>query len=122
MKGYVDLYLLPLPKKEVPRYQRISTEFGRYMRKYGALTYREFLGDDLSVKGMASFTHKAKARRGEVVIAAVVDFKSRAHRDQVIRKTMSDPQVQKFIEKIMQTPLHNPKRMAYGGFKTFVQA
>jgi uncharacterized protein YbaA (DUF1428 family) len=117
MKGYVDLYLLPLPKKNIPAYRRQAQAFGRFVREYGALDYREFLGDDLFPKGLVSFTHEVKLGRGEVLTAAIVGFRSRAHRDQVMKKMFNDPRMAEMMKK---KPLFDMKKMVYGGFVTFV--
>ncbi len=117
MKGYVDLYLLPVPKKNIPAYRRQAQQFGRMAREYGALDYREFLGDDLFPKGVGSFTQRVKLGRGEVLTAAIVGFRSRRHRDQVMKKMFSDPRTAEMMEK---EPLFDMKKMVYGGFVTFV--
>jgi len=117
MKGYVDLYLLPLPKKNIPAYRRQAQGFGRIVREYGALDYREFLGDDLFPKGLVSFTRQVKLGSGEVLTAAIVGFRSRAHRDQVMKKIFNDPRMAAMMKK---KPLFDMKKMVYGGFATFV--
>lgn len=117
MSGYVDLFLLPLPKKHLARYRRQARAFGKVALELGALRYREFTGDDLVVKGMRSFGKKARIQRGEIVIAAVTEFKSRAHRDAVTKKMFTDPRLTAMMKA---EPLFSAKRMAYGGFKTFV--
>jgi hypothetical protein len=45
--GYVDGYVLPVPKKNLPAYRRMAKEAGKVWRKYGALDYKECLADDL---------------------------------------------------------------------------
>ena len=71
-------------------YRRQEQVFGRIIREYGALDYREFIGDDLFPKGMVSFTKRVKLLPGEVLIAAIAGFRSRAHRDQVLKKMFND--------------------------------
>ena len=117
MSGYVDLFLLPLPKKNLSRYRRQAQAFGKVALEYGAVRYREFADDNLVVKGMRSFGKNVRIKRGELVIAAVTEFKSRAHRDAVMKKLFNDPRLTAMMET---EPLFSAKRMAYGGFKTFV--
>jgi uncharacterized protein YbaA (DUF1428 family) len=120
MARYVDGFLLPIPKRKIAVYKRISTKAGRIWMKHGALEYRECVGDDLKVKkgmGMA-FAGAAKAKSGETVVFSWIVYKSRAHRDSVNRKVMKDPAIKK-----MMTPEAMPfdmKRMCYGGFKVIV--
>lgn len=116
-KSYADIYLLPLPKKNLRKYQSVATKFGLMAREYGAVRYREFMADDLFPKGVLSFKKAAKPKRGEVVIAAVVDFTSRAHRDKVMQKMFNDPRMKKMMEA---QPLSDMKKMYYGGFSSIV--
>ena len=108
--GYVDIYLLPIPERNVAAYREQATLFGQVAREYGALRYREFRGDDLDT---------FKVGDGDLLTAAVVDFKSRAHRDEVMAKVMCDERVDQLCG---QPPLADMSRMSYGGFETFVSA
>lgn len=119
MKGYVDLYLVPLPKKNLAAYQKIARKFGEIIRDHGALEYREWVGDDLNHKGMtASFPSKIKLKPGEVLISSVVEFNSKAHRNQVNKKIMNDKRMKDLMN---MKPLFDMKRMMYGGFSTIVK-
>ena len=120
MARYVDGFLLPLPKKNVAAYRRISQKAGRIWRKHGALEYIECVGDDLNIKGMGSFSRRMKASRGETVVFAWIVYKSKSHRNAVNKKVMKDPRI-----AAMMDPKSMPfdvKRMLYGGFKVFVDA
>jgi uncharacterized protein YbaA (DUF1428 family) len=109
IEGYVDIYLLPIPARNVDAYQQQATVFGEVVKEHGALSYREFRGDDLG-EGMG-------VEDGELLTAAVVDFESRAHRDDVMGKVMEDPRV---AELVAGEQLADMSRMRYGGFETFV--
>ncbi|HYD03860.1 MAG TPA: DUF1428 domain-containing protein [Alphaproteobacteria bacterium] len=123
MDGYVDVFVLSVPKKNLKKYQKISTAFGKVIKKYGALEYREFVADDLKVKnGVKSFIALQKPKKGEVVVTALVGFKSKKHRDQVNKNVMKDPSLKPMMEEMMKNPIHDYKTMTYGGFKTFVNA
>jgi uncharacterized protein YbaA (DUF1428 family) len=120
---YVDGYVLPIPKKNLPAYRRMPQKAAGIWREHGALEYRECVGDDLDVKaaaafGVVPFPRNLKLKRGETAIFSWIMFKSRAHRDRVNAKVMSDPRLAK-----MPTPMpHDVKRMVYGGFKILVAA
>ena len=117
--NYVDGFVLPVPKKNLQAYRRMSSKAGKVWRKYGALQYVEAVGEDLDVKFGASFKKVMKVKRGETVLFSWIVFKSRAHRDKVNAKVMSDPQMNELMEKGGAMPFEL-KRMAYGGFKFFV--
>ena len=118
--GYVDGYVLPVPKKNLQAYRRIAQKAGRIWREHGALEVRECVGEDLNVKWGVPFPRRIKLKRGETVVFSYIVFKSRAHRDRVNAKVMKDPRI-----KNMCDPKDMPfdvKRMAYGGFKVLVDA
>jgi uncharacterized protein YbaA (DUF1428 family) len=118
MARYVDGFVVPVPRKHLATYRRISQRAGRIWREHGALEYRECAGDDMRAKGMTPFPRNAKARSGETVVFSWIVYKSRAHRDRVNAKVMSDPRLDKMMDpKIMPFDV---KRMAYGGFKMIV--
>jgi len=119
MSGYVDLYLLPVPEGNLGRYRETATRFGAIVREHGGLNYREFRGDDLSADGAVSFTEGVPVGSEEVLTAAVVEFESRAHRDEVMQKVMQDPRV---AELMKEESIANMEQMRYGGFETIVTA
>jgi len=117
---YVDGFVLPLPKKNLQIYRRISSKAGKVWRKHGALQYVEAVGDDLDVKFGVSFKKIIKPKRGETVLFSWIVFKSRKHRDQVNAKVMQDPEMNKMMGN---SPMpFDLKRMTYGGFKFLVDA
>ena len=114
---YIDGFVIPIPKKNVPAYRRMAREGARIWKKYGAVEFRECVGDDLDVKMGKSFKRLAKAKPGETVFFSFIVFKSRAHRDRVNAKVLKDPAMQDMTDMPF-----NPRRMAYGGFKVVVDA
>ena len=114
---YVDGYVLPVPKKNIAAYRRMAAKGVRIWRDHGALEYRECVGDDLAVKFGLPFPALVKPKPGETVVFSWISFKSRAHRDRVNAKVMSDPRMCAMDPKSMP---FDCKRMVYGGFKTLV--
>jgi uncharacterized protein YbaA (DUF1428 family) len=118
MARYVDGFLLPVPKKNIEKYRSISYKAGKVWLEHGALEYRECVGDDLKVKGMASFPPSVKAKAGETVVFSWIVYKSRSHRDRVNKKVMNDSRIKNMMsEKSMPFDV---KRMLYGGFEIIV--
>jgi uncharacterized protein YbaA (DUF1428 family) len=121
---YVDGYVLPVPKKNLKEYRKMAAGASKIWRKHGALEYFECVGDDLSpnVGGMkiVKFPKMAKAKPGETVIFAFIVYKSKAHRDRVNAKVMKDPAMNNPDWCKNNKMPFDPKRMAYGGFKAFV--
>jgi uncharacterized protein YbaA (DUF1428 family) len=118
MPGYVDGFVLPVPKKSVSAYRRMAQKAGKVWREHGAVEFRECVGDDLTVKMGMSFPRQMKLKRGETVFFSFIVFKSKAHRDRVNAKVMKDPRLAAMMDtKAMPFDV---KRMVYGGFKILV--
>jgi uncharacterized protein YbaA (DUF1428 family) len=117
MPAYVDGFLLTVPKRKLPQYRRIARRAGRIWREHGALEYRECIGDDLKTKMGTSFPKVVRLKGGETVVFSWIVYRSRADRDRVNRKVMSDPRMAKMIKEPMPFDL---ERMSYGGFKAIV--
>jgi uncharacterized protein YbaA (DUF1428 family) len=119
MARYVDGFLVPVPKKNLEVYRRMAQKAGRVWREHGALEYRECVAEDVKVGKWTSFPRSVKLKPGETVVFSWIVYKSRAHRDRVNKKVMSDPRLAE-----MMNPKALPfdgKRMIWGGFTTLVE-
>ena len=94
----------------------MSRRAGKIWREYGALEYRECVGDDLKILGVANFLRTAKVRRGETVVFSWIMYRSKAHRDRVNKKIVRDPR----LAAMMNNTIFDSKRMSYGGFRVIV--
>ena len=118
MAGYVDGFVVPVPKKSVEAYRRIARKAGRVWRDHGALDYKECVGDDVKPGKLTSFPQSVKLKPGETVFFSWIVFKSRAHRDRVNAKVMKDPRLARMMDpKAMP---FDARRMIYGGFEVLV--
>ena len=116
--AYVDGFLLPVPKKNLALYKKMAKWGARLWKKHGALQYRECVLDDPKTPCGIPFTKVVKAKPGETVFFSYIVYKSRAHRDKVNKAVMADPAMNVMPKKMP----FDPKRMAYGGFRVFVEA
>lgn len=114
--SYVDGYVLPIPKDKVEQYRAIAQMAGEVWKEHGAISYKECLGDDLTIESMKSFLNIAGASDTETVVFAYIVFHSREHRDEVNAKVMADSRLKCDTENM---PFDHT-RMAYGGFKAIV--
>ena len=118
MAQYVDGFVIPVPKKNLPAYLRMARTAGRVWREHGALDYRECVAADVKWGKWTSFPRSVKLKRGETVVFSWIVYKSRVHRDRVMARVMKDPRIAK-----MMNPKKMPfdgKRMIWGGFKTLI--
>lgn len=114
--SYIDGFVIPVPKKNMKKYAAISKKAGKIWKDHGALEYKECAGDDLDPK-VFPFAKTVRAKAGETIVFSWISYKSRAHRDRVNKAIMKDPR----MIAMMKVPMpFDTKRMAYGGFKVFV--
>ena len=117
---YVDGFVVPVPKKNLPAYRSLAKKAGKVWRDHGAIEFREFVAEDVKVGKRTSFPRSVKLKPGETVIFSWIVYKSRSHRDRVNAKVMKDPRLAK-----MMNPKAMPfdgKRMIYGGFEFMIGA
>jgi uncharacterized protein YbaA (DUF1428 family) len=115
---YIDGFVLPVSKKKLAAYKRMAQKARRIWKEYGALDYKECVGDDLNVKMGLPFPRAIKSKAGETIVFAYIVYKSRAHRDSVCARMMKDPRVAEMCDP-NKMPF-DMKRMLYGGFKVMV--
>jgi uncharacterized protein YbaA (DUF1428 family) len=115
--SYVDGFVIPVPKKNLKTYARMAKLGAEMWMKYGAIDYKECVGEDLQNKWGTTFSRMMKLKPGETVVFSYIVFKSRAHRDRV------NATVIKEMEKMgnMTEMPFEMKRMLYGGFKVLVE-
>lgn len=121
--NYVDGFVLVVPKNKTAEYRKMAREGAKMWKKFGALEYKECMGDDLRPDMMGgpglSFIDLAKPKEDETVWFSFITYKSRAHRDKVNKKVMEE--MDKMEKKYKDMPMpFDTKRMAYGGFKVIV--
>lgn len=115
---YADGFVVPVPKRKLDAYRRLSSKAGEVWREYGALEYRECVADDLRQKGPVTFARSVRLKRGEVVLFSWILYRSRAHRDRVNARVMKDPRLLRMMNT-KDTPF-DVRRMLYGGFRVLV--
>lgn len=109
---YIDVCMQPIPKKNLAEYKKTTKMIGKLLIKHGALSSLDYSGDDENATKF-SFPKTVKMNKGEVVIIAIAEFKSKAHRDKVFKLMEKDPA----MAKIEMTPSFiDPKRAVIGGF------
>jgi uncharacterized protein YbaA (DUF1428 family) len=117
--AYVDGYVLPVPKSNIEKYREIATKAGKIWREHGALEYRECVADDVKSGEVTSFPQAVQLKDDETVVFSYIVFESRAHRDEVNAKVMSDPRLNDMMDP--KSMPFDGKRMFWGGFSPLVE-
>ena len=116
MARYVDGFIVPVPKKNLKAYQKLAMKAGKIWKEHGALEYIECIADDVQMGKWTSFPRSVKLKSNETVYFSWIVYKSRKHRDQVMKKVMKDPR----LPMDPKTMPFDGKRMIWGGFKPTV--
>jgi uncharacterized protein YbaA (DUF1428 family) len=116
--SYVDGFVVPVPKRAKEAYMRIARKAGKVWRDHGALAYVECIADDVKWGKRTSFPRSVKRKDSETVWFSYIVYKSRKHRDQVLKKVMKDKRLASMMDP-KKMPF-DARRMIYGGFKTMV--
>ncbi|OQW55039.1 MAG: RNA signal recognition particle [Proteobacteria bacterium SG_bin7] len=117
-KNYVDGFVLPVPKKNVKAYVKMATLCSKVWVEHGALDYYECAADDVKKGKITSFPQCVKLKKNEVVFFSYITYRSRKHRDQVLKRVFKDGRMKQMCES---PNIFDMKRMIYGGFKTVVK-
>jgi len=118
MAHYIDGFVLPIPRDRLGEYKRIVEVAAEIWKEHGALDYREYVGDEMSLEGTRSFTDLIAASEDEVIVFGWVVFESRKTRDLANEKVAADPRMADLIDP--SNSGFDAKRMAYGGFQSLV--
>ena len=118
--SYVDGFVVPVPLKNLAAYRRMAKKAGKVWREYGALDYKEWIGDDVKVGKLTSFPRSVKLKHGETVVFSWIVYKSRSHRDRVNAKVMKNPRLAEMMDP--KSMPFDGKRLIYGGFKLLIVA
>jgi len=116
--SYVDGFVLPVPKKNLKKYFALARKAGKIWKDHGALDYCEAVADDVKPGKWTSFPQSVKLKKNETVVFSYIVYKSRKHRDAVMKKVLSDKRLANMMD-----PKNMPfdgKRMIWGGFKTAI--
>lgn len=121
---YVDGFVLVVPKKKVSEYKKMAKEGAKIWMENGALSFRECMLEDKKPdpKLALTFPMMVKPKPSETVWFSYIEYKSKAHRDQVNKKVMKIMDEKYKDEENMPNMPFDMKKMAYGGFTVEVSA
>lgn len=122
--NYVDGFVIPIKKANVPAYKKIASDAGKVWKEYGALEYYECIGEQLDIKDPGTgkmlnpFKAAYKLKDDETLIFSWILYKNKKHRDEVNAKVMEDPRITEPMQKTMPFDM---ARMCFGGFEPIVK-
>ena len=120
MAHYIDGFVLPVSRNRLDEYRRLVEAIAEIWKEHGALDYREYVGDDLTLEGTRSFTDLVAATEDDAIVFGWVEFESREARDLANQKVAADPRMAELMNS--SNSGFDAERMAYGGFQSFVRS
>lgn len=115
---YVDGFVLPVPKDAFDHYVKVTEVAKKVWMEFGALSYVEAREDDVPDGEITSFPLAVKKEKDDIIVFSYVTYRSRAERDEIMKKVMEDTRIKDMMEEM---PAYM-KRMIYGGFEVFTEA
>lgn len=115
--NYVEGFVVPVPTKNLAKHKRFARKMDRVWLEHGALECHECVADDVKPGKLTSFPQAVQLKRNETVIFSWIVFKSRAHRDRVMKEIMADPRMTGIKPKDLP---FDGLRMFWGGFKEII--
>lgn len=114
MSHYADIFVVPVPTRNIETYRQQAELFVKVWRENGATSCVEFEADDAPSGKLTSFPQSVDLQPDEKVFVGMATYASRAQRDEVNAKAMKDPRM------TGMTQTFDGKRLIFGGFKSFV--
>ncbi len=121
MARYVDGYIIPIKKKNLPAYKKMAKLGCKLWMKHGALKYYECVGEDLASAWGVPFPKLCKLKKDETLIFAFIVFKSKADRVKINKKVHADPRMSEMTSKKDFVMPFDMKSFTTGGFKVLVR-
>lgn len=117
MNTYTDVYVMPVKAARIEDYRRFADDSRKVWLAHGALSVTEYIADDAKPGVHTSFPQSVKLEADEIVVVAVLTFRSREDCARVKAAVFKDPM---FADMGPDTIPVDGKRMFFGGFKPFV--
>ena len=123
MTQYVDTFVFPVANAHVEEYKRAAEAVAQIWIEHGALSYQEYIGDDLRLEGTTSFLDLFEAKEDETLVMGWATFESKEARNNANQLVSSDPRMGAIVGPLMspEKMIFNPVRMAFGGFSPLIQ-
>lgn len=113
--GYVEGFIVAVPTRNKAAYRKMAAGALPMFKEYGLLRLVECWQDDVPKGKWTDFFRAVKAKRGESVVFAWMEWPDKKTRDSGHKKMHADPRMAQFKDMPF-----DGKRMVWGGFKPIV--
>lgn len=115
--SYVDGFVVAVPTANREAYRAMAEHAAAIFKRHGALAVVEAWGDDVPEGKVTSFPLALDAGADETVVFSWILWPSREARDEGLRRSMADPEMDITRENMP----FDGKRLIFGGFETLVE-
>ena len=110
---YIEGYILAVPEQNKEAYRQHAEGAVAYFKERGVTRMVETWGDELPDGEVTDFRRAVKARPGEAVLFAWLEYPSREVRDAAVKQYRSDPQ----MKQLGASMPFDGQRLIWGGFE-----
>jgi len=120
MTNYIDGFVLPIARNHLDEYKSVVETVAKIWKEHGALSYSEFVLEDLKMEGTRSFAEAVDAKEDEAIVFGWVAFESKEARNLANERVAADPRMTDLIAPLVDPSriIFDAKRMVYGGFQS----
>lgn len=121
---YIDGYVFPILKVHLDTYKEVAEQVAEIWKEHGALSYIEYVADNLKMEGTRSFTEVMDAKEDETIIFGYVMFESQEAHKIIHKKVAEDPRIADIVAPLVDPAqkIFDAQKMAYGVFKPFINS
>ena len=120
--NYIDGFVLPIPRNHLDDYRRVVEKVAEIWKEHGALSYHEFVGENLKLEGTRSFSESIGAKEEEAIIFGWVEFDSKEMRDLANERVAKDLRMSDLIAPLIDPSkiIFDATKMVFGSFQPLV--
>ena len=122
MAKYIDGFVFPIPKSQVEAYRKVAEQVAAIWKEHGALSYREWVQDDIHLAGTRSFQEAVVVQAGEVIVFGWVEFPSKQICEEAHKAVAADARMAEIVAPLVdsEAPIFAANRMVYGRFNKLI--
>jgi uncharacterized protein YbaA (DUF1428 family) len=96
---HIQQFIYRLAKKNHEEMMQIQKQFNDLFKKYGVLSRKLFLlCNPESIQGIKNISNIISSNQDEEVLMALVVYRDRKHRDEIVKKVLSDGKYHSIIQ------------------------
>ena len=118
--SYIDGFVVPVKTSRKQEYIEMAKKMSTRYLEWGATSYVECWGDDVTDGKVTDFKRAVAAQPDETVVFSWVVWPTKAAREAGNKRMMDDPEMKQWMQS-QKDPPFNMQRMIMSGFEAIVE-